>query len=70
LLDFDRKSIELASVQPYVGFIDYAMRQKCDVIDMASHERSELSELLLGTETTKMPKPRPAFNSRDGRKFF
>lgn len=46
------------------------MRKKCDVIDMASHGRSELSELLLGTETTKMPKRRPAFNSRDGRKFF
>ena len=40
--------------QPYVGIIDTAKRNKCDVIVMASHGRSGFSALLLGSETTKV----------------
>ena len=36
------------------GIIDTAKRKKCDVIVMASHGRSGLSALLLGSETTKV----------------
>jgi len=46
--------LNLTVDQPYVGIIDTAKRKKCDVIVMASHGRSGLSALLLGSETTKV----------------
>ena len=38
----------------YVGILDTAKRQKCDLIVMASHGRGGLSALLLGSETQKV----------------
>jgi nucleotide-binding universal stress UspA family protein len=40
--------------QPYVGIIEFARREKCDLIVMASHGRRGISALLLGSETTKV----------------
>ncbi len=39
---------------PYQQIIKTARRRKCDVIVMASHGRSGLSSLLLGSETAKV----------------
>jgi nucleotide-binding universal stress UspA family protein len=39
---------------PYEAIIDAAKRQGCDLICMASHGRSGLSALLLGSETQKV----------------
>ena len=39
---------------PYAAIIDVALRQKCDVIVMASHGRRGISALLLGSETSKV----------------
>ena len=40
--------------QPHVAIIDTAKQKKCDLIVMASHGRSGLAALLLGSETTKV----------------
>ena len=39
---------------PYVGILGAAKKHKCDLIIMASHGRSSLSALLLGSETMKV----------------
>ncbi len=39
---------------PYQGIIDAAKKGKCDLIFMASHGRSGLSGILLGSETHKV----------------
>lgn len=39
---------------PYQGIVAAARKQKCDVILMASHGRSELGSLLLGSVTQKV----------------
>ncbi len=39
---------------PYEGIIAAAKKQKCDVIFMASHGRSGLSKLLMGSVTQKV----------------
>ena len=50
-------SVRLMSMRnslAYDGIIASAKRRKCDLIIMASHGRSSLSALLLGSETTKV----------------
>jgi len=39
---------------PYVGVLEIAQRNQCDLIVMASHGRSGWSAVLLGSETQKM----------------
>lgn len=46
--------LEVASDQPYAVIIAAAKKRKCDLIVMASHGRKGLSQLLLGSETTKV----------------
>jgi len=40
--------------QPYVGIINSAEQEGCDLIMMASHGRSGLGALLIGSETQKV----------------
>jgi nucleotide-binding universal stress UspA family protein len=40
--------------QPYVGIINFAEQEGCDLIMMASHGRSGLGALLIGSETQKV----------------
>lgn len=50
-------SVQLMAVRnglAYDGIIASAKKRKCDLIIMASHGRSSLSALLLGSETTKV----------------
>ena len=50
-------AVQLISVRNaliYDGIISAARKRKCDLIVMASHGRSGLSALLLGSETTKV----------------
>jgi nucleotide-binding universal stress UspA family protein len=42
------------ALHPWEAIIDYAKAQTCDLIVMASHGRSGLSALLLGSETQKV----------------
>ena len=46
--------VTTANVQPYKAIIDTAKKRKCDLIVMASHGRSGIAALLLGSETTKV----------------
>lgn len=39
---------------PYIGIIQCAKKEGCDLILMASHGRSGLSSLILGSETQKV----------------
>ncbi len=39
---------------PYLGIIDIAERESCDVIFMASHGRRGLTSLLIGSETQRV----------------
>ncbi len=48
------KYVTTANVQPYKAIIDTAKKRKCDLIVMASHGRSGIAALLLGSETTKV----------------
>lgn len=53
------KSIEVRFLvtpvdQPYLGIIETANSEKCDLIVMASHGRRGLAALILGSETTKV----------------
>ncbi len=48
-----RGSVVMADT-PYAGVIDAAKKAKCDLIFMASHGRSGLSGILLGSETHKV----------------
>jgi len=40
--------------RPYVAIINAAKKKKCDLIFMASHGRSGIAGLVLGSETTKV----------------
>lgn len=42
------------SFAPYLGILETARRGRCDLIAMASHGRSGLSGVLLGSETVKV----------------
>jgi nucleotide-binding universal stress UspA family protein len=44
----------VTSEEPYLGIIEAAREQHCDLIIMSSHGRRGLSALLLGSETTKV----------------
>ncbi|WP_112663458.1 universal stress protein [Microvirga flavescens] len=46
--------VHLEEDEPYLGILSTAERQGCDLIVMASHGRSGVSALLLGSETTKV----------------
>ncbi len=46
-----RRSVELS---PYIGIIECANKEGCDLILMASHGRRGLSSLILGSETQKV----------------
>ena len=48
-----RGSVVMADT-PYAGIIDAAKKGRCDLIFMASHGRSGLSGMLLGSETHKV----------------
>jgi nucleotide-binding universal stress UspA family protein len=53
-----RKHLDLTereeSDQPYRAIIDAALNYKCDLIVMASHGRSGMAAILLGSETVKV----------------
>ena len=42
------------ALHPWEAILDHAKTQKCELIAMASHGRSGLSALLLGSETQKV----------------
>jgi len=42
------------ALHPWEAILDHAKTQQCDLITMASHGRSGLSALLLGSETQKV----------------
>lgn len=44
----------LASIAPWEAIIEAAKKKKCDLIFMASHGRSGLAGLVLGSQTTKV----------------
>jgi len=48
------QTLVLSSDVPYQAIIDAAKQSGCDLIFMASHGRSGLSALLLGSETNKV----------------
>lgn len=47
-------SLMTTSAAPYSGIVDAAKKQKCDVIFMASHGRSGISRLIMGSVTQKV----------------
>jgi nucleotide-binding universal stress UspA family protein len=47
-------SVVVSSDLPFQQIIEVARKRKCDVVVMASHGRSGLSGLLLGSETIKV----------------
>ena len=47
-------AVKTTNAQPWDAIIRTARAKKCDLIVMASHGRSGLSGLLLGSETTKV----------------
>jgi len=44
----------LASLAPWEAIVEAARKKKCDLIFMASHGRSGLAGLVLGSQTTKV----------------
>jgi nucleotide-binding universal stress UspA family protein len=44
----------LSSVAPWEAIVDAAKKKKCDLIFMASHGRTGLAGLMLGSQTTKV----------------
>ncbi|MEY4504291.1 MAG: hypothetical protein RL154_584, partial [Pseudomonadota bacterium] len=46
--------ISIIHNEPYIGIIDTAIFNKCDLIFMASHGYSGLDGVLLGSETQKV----------------
>jgi nucleotide-binding universal stress UspA family protein len=44
----------LASIAPWEAIIEAAKKKKCDLIFMASHGRTGLGALVLGSQTTKV----------------
>ena len=53
-LDVPCNTVAVASEAPYQAILDTAQREGCDLILMASHGRSGLSGLLIGSETKKV----------------
>jgi nucleotide-binding universal stress UspA family protein len=47
-------TVQAVHDQPYKAIIDNATKRRCDLIVMASHGRSGISALLLGSVTTKV----------------
>jgi nucleotide-binding universal stress UspA family protein len=54
MADVPCKTIQLEHDQPYQAIIDTANDQGCDLIVMASHGRSGISAVLLGSVTNKV----------------
>ena len=48
------ETVRAVSSRPFEAIIDTAKQRGCDVIFMASHGRSGVAGLLLGSETTKV----------------
>jgi nucleotide-binding universal stress UspA family protein len=48
------ETVQLEHDQPYKGIITTAKEKDCDVIVMASHGRSGISAVLLGSVTNKV----------------
>jgi len=48
------ESFHVVQAHPFEGIIDVAKRQGCDLIFMASHGRTGVSALVLGSETVKV----------------
>ena len=44
----------LSSIAPWEGIVEAAKKKRCDLIFMASHGRTGLAGLLLGSQTTKV----------------
>ena len=47
-------TLELDGDQPFAAIVDAAKKKRCDLIVMASHGRSGVSAVLLGSETQKV----------------
>jgi nucleotide-binding universal stress UspA family protein len=48
------ETVQVEQDQPYQGIIDIAEQRGCDLIVMASHGRSGLTAIVLGSVTTKV----------------
>lgn len=48
------ESYYLTSIAPWEAIVEAARKKKCDLIFMASHGRSGLAGLVLGSQTTKV----------------
>jgi len=48
------EKVRVNALQPWEGIVKTAKDRKCDLIVMASHGRSALGGLVLGSETTKV----------------
>jgi nucleotide-binding universal stress UspA family protein len=48
------ETVQVEQDQPYKGIIDTAEQRGCDLIVMASHGRSGITAILLGSVTTKV----------------
>jgi len=48
------ETVQAEQDQPYQGIIDVAAQRGCDLIVMASHGRSGLTAIVLGSVTTKV----------------
>jgi nucleotide-binding universal stress UspA family protein len=44
----------LASIAPWEAIVEAAKKKRCDLIFMASHGRTGLGALVLGSQTTKV----------------
>ncbi len=47
-------SLHLAGLAPWKAIVEAAKKKKCDLIFMASHGRTGISRLLLGSQATKV----------------
>ena len=50
----DCKGSTVEALHPWEAIVDYAKREGCDLVVMASHGRRGVSALLLGSETQKV----------------
>lgn len=48
------ETVHVDGEEPYKAIIDTAKSKKCDLITMASHGRSGISAIVLGSETVKV----------------
>jgi nucleotide-binding universal stress UspA family protein len=48
------ETVQVEEDQPYQGIIDVAEHRACDLIVMASHGRSGITAIVLGSVTTKV----------------